>query len=59
VHKSDYTGNARAKKTTEFGKASQRLTEEKSTHVHKIVRDELCNLYLGVPRWVSDKESFC
>ena len=54
MHKIDYTGNARAKKTTEFGKASQRLTEEKSTHVHKIVRDELRNLYSGVQRWLSD-----
>ena len=59
MHKIDYTGNTRAKKTTEFGKVSQRLTEEKSTHVHKIVRDELHNLYSGVQRWLSDKESFC
>ena len=55
----DYTGNTRAKKTTELGKVSHRLREEKSTHVHKIVRDELYDLYQGLPTWLCDKESFC
>lgn len=29
----DYTGDARAKKKSEIGKANQRLTEEKPTHI--------------------------
>ena len=40
----DYTGDARAKKTTEIGKANQRLTEEKPTHILR-----------GFPEYISDK----
>lgn len=37
----DYTGDARAKKKTKIGKANQKLTEKKPTHIPRMTRDEV------------------